>query len=582
MRKLLWSGLLALVLTLSTTLPARAGAPAPRRLAERAEVGGRVRVIVELDEFTIPEGWLPDRGLRLAQRARVAGVQARLREALAGSDASRIRPYDSVPFMALEVGADALARLERHAAVRAIREDRPARPLLDNSVPFIQSDLAQDIGFDGAGQVVVVLDTGVDGGHQNLAGKIVDEACFASGYSFNPNNGDCPNGGETQTGSGSAVACDYDDECGHGTHVAGIAVGSGPSYSGVAPGADLIPIQVFSEFPGSQCSDGNPCPQSWSSDQDLALLYVFNTLSGSHDIAAVNMSLGGDAYSDQAACDADRPSTKAAIDQLRSIGIATVIAAGNGSCGTGCLDALSTPACISSAVSVGAVRIPDGFPWAYTNRASFMSFWAGGLGITAPLYETTNQYVSYNGTSMAAPHVAGAFAIAAEAVPGVSVDTALAAFQSTGAKVVNGLGVKRILLRDALVELGFPECDDGYDNDGDALVDLDDPGCESAADPWETREELPCDNGLDDDDDGDIDTADPGCRDPQWTREDPECQDGIDNDSDGGTDYDGSPADDRCSEPYIVSESASKCGLGAELALAAAGLLALRRRARSR
>jgi hypothetical protein len=351
----------------------------------------------------------------------------------------------------------------------------------------------------------------------------------------------------------------------------------------VAPGAGLIPIQVFSEFPGTQCPDGQPCPRSWSSDQDLALLYVFNTLRASHDIAAVNMSLGGEVFTDTASCDADRPSTRAAIDQLRSVGIATVVASGNKGCdGTGCLDALATPSCISSAVSVGATRVSDDFPPAFGNRAPFMSLWAPGLNIDAPLYETTDQYVSLSGTSMAAPHVAGAFAVVRQALPAVSVDAALSAFQSTGVDPPfgNGLGVKRVAIRDALTALGITECVDGVDNDGDALIDDADPGCASPADLDEIDPALTCDNGEDDDLDGDVDLDDPGCRDPEWGFEDPECQDGVDNDEDGGTDFEGAPADKECVAWWDNSETPTRCGLGAELALVAAALLAVRRRAR--
>jgi len=545
---------------------ARAAGRIPLPLLERAASGEPVRVIVELDEGWAPEGWLPGPVERQAQRARIAGAAARLTRALTGSDADRIRPYEVVPFVALRAGTRALAVLESAPGVVAVREDRPALPVLDRTVPLIGGTAAAAIGFDGSGQTVVVLDTGVDGNHQNFTGKIVDEACFADGASGPPSQGDCPNGGNTQFGVGAGVPCNYSDECLHGTHVAGIAAGSGPAYSGVAPGADLIPIQVFSEFPAYSCDGVSPCPKSWSSDQDLALQYVYQTLRLGHDIAAVNMSLGEGSYTDPATCDATRPSTKALIDQLRSVDIATVVASGNYGCGSaGCTNAIAMPACISSAVSVGATRVDQEFAPTFGNTASFLSLFAPGQGIVAPLYQTVDQYTRQTGTSMAAPHVAGAWAITRQAVPGVTVSDALSAFQSTGVVVSNGQGVRRIQVDAALVALGVTDCSDGVDNDGDGLVNLDDPGCDSASDTSEQSAALPCDNGVDDDGDGAIDLADLGCRDPGWSTENPQCQDGVDNDGDGGVDWDGNPPDTRCWAPHVLFES--KCGLGAELAL---------------
>jgi hypothetical protein len=84
---------------------------------------------------------------------------------------------------------------------------------------------------------------------------------------------------------------------------------------------------------------------SYNSDTLAGLDYIFS-IRGSYKIAAVNMSLGGGGYS--SFCDSD--SRKASIDNLRNAGIATAIATGNnGYCGY-----ISSPGCISSAISVGS------------------------------------------------------------------------------------------------------------------------------------------------------------------------------------------------------------------------------------
>jgi hypothetical protein len=140
-----------------------------------------------------------------------------------------------------------------------------------------------------------------------------------------------------------------------------------------------------------------------------------------------------------------------------------------------------------------------------------------------------------------------------------------------------------------------PECDDGLDNDGDGLPDMEDPGCASADDLSEQTPFVQCDDGGDNDGDGRIDfdpvtfaspgdestapagRGDPGCFHPAILREDPQCQDGLDNDADGGMDYDAGLsalgfADPRgpdlecVDSPWRMRES-SRCGLGFELAL---------------
>jgi len=550
----------------------------------RAAREGAVRIIVQLDVPATAEGRLLAPRSRALQRERIAAAQGDLIAELAGTEHRTARRFRSIPFAALEVGPQALSRLTRSARVVAVQEDRLARALLDVSAPLVEADQAASMGHDGSGQAVVVLDTGVDASHPNLAGKVVDEACFSLGS-------DCPNGQSFDDGEGSGSYCTYSGDCFHGTHVAGIAVGSGASYPGVAQGASLIPIQVFSQFSGSVCDpDPSPCALSWTSDQIAALEYAFDTLRPLRAIASVNMSLGGAAYTSQSACDADNSATKAAIDNLRSVGIATVIAAGN----QGYLNAISEPACISSAISVSATDDGDEIAF-FANAAAFLSLWAPGVAIRAPYYGTTG-FVGASGTSMAAPHVAGAWATLREAVPAASVEEILSALQGTGLPIPDVYAeTSRIRIAQALLAI-LPDCSNSLDDDGDGLTDLEDPGCADAGDPSEKAAHLPCDNGEDDDGDGLVDLPqDPGCPAATASREDPKCQDGIDNDGDGGIDYDAGLAangssdpagpDPQCvGKPWRDREAAGSypCGLGAELALLLPPILWLAGRRRSR
>jgi hypothetical protein len=138
------------------------------------------------------------------------------------------------------------------------------------------------------------------------------------------------------------------------------------------------------------------------------------------------MSLGGGSF--DAPCD-DEP-IKPAIDNLRAIGVATVVAAGN----NGEVANLSSPACISSAVSVGATTLADEVAW-FSNVAPFLSLFAPGDEIVSSI--PGGDYEALSGTSMAAPHVAGAWAVIRQAVPDAAVADVLAALQSTGLPITD-------------------------------------------------------------------------------------------------------------------------------------------------
>lgn len=532
----------ATIAALALAWPASAQPRIAADVAAQVAAGGSARVLVELEVPFAAEGRLaPAR--RGEQRGAIASAQAGLAAALADRPHRVVRAFRSVPGMALEVDAGALEALARSPLVVRVTADELHAPLLNVSVPLVEADQARALGADGSGQAVVIVDTGVDAEHPNLAGKIVAEACFASGAPGPA--GDCPDGSGTQSGPGAGAACSFSDECFHGTHVAGIAAGEGPSYDGVAPGADLIAIQVASEVTGTEaCSPSPaPCARAYESDLIAALEEVHDELRFAWPIAAVNVSLGGAVWTSQPACDTSNATYKAAIDNLRSVGIATVVAAGN----DGATNGIAEPACISSAVSVGASNDTDGLA-SFTNQAPFLSLWAPGVSIRAPFYGGTG-YANASGTSMAAPHVTGAWAILRGVAADAEVGEILSALQTTGAPMPY---TSRIRIRAAL----------------DALT-------------------IACANGLDDDGDGWADLADPGCADAAADDEDPGCQDGADNDLDGGIDFDGgasrnggtpiASADAQCHDAWETESRATGCGLGAELVLLLAVLRAHRR-----
>jgi len=336
--------------------------------------------------------------------------------------------HQTVPLLTLEVGPAALAELTTASLyVEKITEDGLSAPAAAQSVPLSQTPPVPPGGFDGMGWMVAILDTGVDATHPFIGRKVVEAACYSSTVK-NTSTTLCPNGQEQQIGPGSGVNC-LIDTCWHGTHVAGIAAGNGGGvvFSGIAPGAEIMAIQVFSRFDNAaDCHGAAPCVLAWDSDLIAGLERVY-ALRDTHRFAAANLNLRGGGLS-SASCDGEP--IKKIIDNLRSVGIATVVAAGNDSA-TG---AMSFPACVSTTVSVGSLT-KNGDLSGFSNISALTSLLAPGEAITSSIPHSA--YAAVNGTSMAAASVAGAWALLRQAAPGASVDQILAALQSTGLAVTD-------------------------------------------------------------------------------------------------------------------------------------------------
>ncbi|WP_336205926.1 S8 family peptidase [Nonomuraea sp. LPB2021202275-12-8] len=358
----------------------------------------------------------------------------------ASTTASVLEATESPNFLVAEIDSTTLAELRKDPRVKAVYQDTLSVAFLDDSTGVIASDDANASGWTGRGTTVAVLDTGIDRDHPFLSGRIVDEACFSTSDATSGAVSLCPNGQSSQTGPGAADAeiapcmVSGGNQCSHGTHVAGIAAGrtvAGSPGNGVAPAAGILPIQVFSRIDSLlTCGGAAPCFMSFTSDQKLALEYVART-ARTHNVAAVNMSYGGGGPHREH-CDGD-PQAGALKDQfdgLLNAGVAPVAAAGN----AGWRDAVASPACVSSAVAVGATNDRDQIT-AFSNRGKLLDLFAPGAEINSSVPDDT--YGVLNGTSMSTPHVAGSFALMKQAYPHLNPVQILQRLQASGDRVVS-------------------------------------------------------------------------------------------------------------------------------------------------
>lgn len=430
-------------------------ADARQVLLDRAKRHGRVRVIVQLR----------DTGLDIAGTAAPlsASEHARLRSAqdtllrdltapTAGTSANsarrvattmqRVTYFNTIPFVAFTGDAETVRRALNNAGVVSVQEDTLAHPLLAQSVPLIGADQAGTAGFDGTGQVVAVVDTGVAKNHPMLRGKVVSEACYSTAGPGS--NSLCPGGAAASTAVNSGVNCNVNiDGCDHGTHVASIAVGNTPGLKGAAPAAKLISIKVFSRFYWADyCGAGStPCALAYWSDITRGLERVY-ALRSSFRIAAANLSVGGGLYASN--CSADFPALTMIVNKLRNAGIATVVAAGN----DGANGKIAAPACIPTTVAVGSTTKGDTVS-GFSNMSPLVDLMAPGTNIRAAIPSVGYAYMS--GTSMAAPHVSGAWAILKQAQLNASVPAVQSALVRTGKPVRrSGYTKRRINVMPAL------------------------------------------------------------------------------------------------------------------------------------
>ncbi len=246
-------------------------------------------------------------------------------------------------------------------------------------------------GFTGAGQTVVVIDSGIAYDHAALGGGFGAGYRVVGGWDFAENDAD-----------------PYDDGPlgSHGSHVAGIIGSTDATHTGVATGVDLVSLRVFDDNGGGKFE--------WVED---ALQWVLDNLDTfENSITTINMSLGTNWNADTV------PSWSMLEDELQQLedaGIFISVAAGN-SFTTYNEEGLSYPAASQYVVPVASLDA-DGTLSYFSQRNSRVIAAPGrSIWSTVPDYRgdqngVSDDFVRYSGTSMAAPYVAGASVILREA-----------------------------------------------------------------------------------------------------------------------------------------------------------------------
>lgn len=339
-------------------------------------------------------------------------------------------------YMAATVTRSELEALAADPDVVSIHEDGRSKPVLTQSVPLIGMNSAYLFGASGANTTVAILDTGVRYDHVFLTPRVTGATCFSTNSA--PDYASyCPNGQSTQIGGNAGTYCpDVAQGCEHGSHVAGIAAGyqaSGSPPNGVAPSAEIFSSQIFTKVVG-------PPVDLTAFDSDLLaslndlLTRVNNNDFAAKPLVAINMSLGDSEALFTGDCDSDARTIpfKSVIDALRAKNVATVIASGN----DGETDRTSFPGCISTAVTVSSTTKSDGVS-GFSNVSTIVDLFAPGSSITSSVPDSTTSFAVLSGTSMATPHVTGAWSAIRSVCPATTVSQIEASLKSTGRPIVD-------------------------------------------------------------------------------------------------------------------------------------------------
>ena len=352
-----------------------------------------------------------------------------------GADFEVTWRFHHVPIIAGFVEVYRLPDLLALPGVVFLTHDSPVRLMLDGAIPEHHVDQVWDLGFDGTGITVAIIDTGIDANHLSINDMDDDPECTAATIQGVPNP-PCQkkivafyDALDDSGDDGSGEATPYDGH-GHGSHCAGISTGTGEgseeaygaNYRGVAPGAQLVGVKVLSDS-GSGSFEEVMRGMEWTIDNQEK-----------YNIRAASMSLGGAWVAELTQEQEERVTHVANL--MVAAGIALTIAAGN----SAAYGTIGTPGAARDVITVGATEHDR-------ELAIYSSKGPTHEGVIKPnvaavgssVWSVQNDdsvsgeatYVGMSGTSMATPMVAGIVALINEANPDLSPLMVRAILEST-------------------------------------------------------------------------------------------------------------------------------------------------------
>jgi subtilisin family serine protease len=246
--------------------------------------------------------------------------------------------YENLSAFSGRVTRKGLEKLARHPRVASIELARQRQAHLAQGIPLMNAAIYRS-SYDGTGTSVAIIDSGVDYNHPRLGGGGFPNTKVIGGRDFGDNdNNPIPDGNA------------------HGTACAGIAAGalgtSGDYIGGVAPNAKIYALKITSGGSGS------------ASDADIIAAWDWCISHKNDDpanpILVISTSFGGDRYTSD--CNVSQSAYFTAANNAVAAGITVLASSGN----EGYCNALASPACISSVISVGAV-----YDSAYASTTTF-------------------------------------------------------------------------------------------------------------------------------------------------------------------------------------------------------------------